>query len=82
MGLFHDRKTENGKTQVPVWFMRQAGRYHKHYQNIRKDHEFMSMCKNAALAEEITHGLFKILILMRPFFLVIFSSLLITSPWD
>ena len=56
MGLFHDRKTENGKTQVPVWFMRQAGRYHKHYQNIRKDHEFMSLCRNAVLAEEITHG--------------------------
>ena len=35
--------------------MRQAGRYHAHYQNIRKDHEFMSMCKDPKLAQEITH---------------------------
>ena len=56
MGLFNDRITKENKTQVPVWFMRQAGRYHRHYQNIRKDHEFMSMCKNPKLAHEITHG--------------------------
>lgn len=56
MGLFNDRITRDGKTQVPVWFMRQAGRYHAHYQNIRKDHEFMKMCKNPKLAHEITHG--------------------------
>ena len=56
MGLFDNRSLSEGKTQVPVWFMRQAGRYHRHYQNIRKDHEFMSMCKNASLAHEITHG--------------------------
>ncbi len=56
MGLFNDRIQRDGKTQVPVWFMRQAGRYHAHYQNIRKDHEFMKMCKNPKLAHEITHG--------------------------
>ena len=56
MGLFNDRIQRDGKTQVPVWFMRQAGRYHAHYQNIRKNHEFMSMCKNPKLAHEITHG--------------------------
>ena len=56
MGLFDNRITRDGKTQVPVWFMRQAGRYHAHYQNIRKDHEFMSMCKDPKLAQEITHG--------------------------
>lgn len=52
MGIFEDRK----KGSVPVWFMRQAGRYHDHYQNIRKDYSFMEMCKNPELAEEITLG--------------------------
>lgn len=57
MGLFNDRlKTNDGKTQVPVWFMRQAGRYHSHYQNIKKDSDFMTMCKNPTLACEITMG--------------------------
>jgi uroporphyrinogen decarboxylase len=48
-------QTERG-TQVPVWFMRQAGRYHQHYQGIRKDHTFMQMCKTPELACEITMG--------------------------
>jgi len=46
MGLFEDRK----EASIPVWFMRQAGRYHDHYQNIKKDHNFMEMCKNSHLA--------------------------------
>ena len=57
MGLFNDRnKTTSGKTQVPVWFMRQAGRYHSHYQNIKKDSDFMTMCRTPKLACEITMG--------------------------
>jgi uroporphyrinogen decarboxylase len=56
MGLFNDRVSINGKTQVPVWFMRQAGRYHSHYQNIKKNSDFMTMCKNPKLAHEITMG--------------------------
>ena len=56
MGLFLDRQKLNNKTQVPVWFMRQAGRYHSHYQNIKKDSDFMTMCKNPKLACEITMG--------------------------
>jgi uroporphyrinogen decarboxylase len=57
MGLFTDRtKKTNGKTEVPVWFMRQAGRYHSHYQSIKKDSDFMTMCKDPKLACEITMG--------------------------
>lgn len=56
MGLFDHRPTHQGKTGVPVWFMRQAGRYHSHYQNIKKNSDFMSMCKTPKLATEITMG--------------------------
>ena len=40
----------------PIWFMRQAGRYHKHYQAIRAKHGFIEMCKDPKLAAEIALG--------------------------
>ncbi len=40
----------------PVWFMRQAGRYHRHYQALRARHEFIELCKNPDLATEVTMG--------------------------
>ncbi len=40
----------------PVWFMRQAGRYHSHYQNLRKDHSFVEMCRIPDLAAEVARG--------------------------
>jgi uroporphyrinogen decarboxylase len=40
----------------PVWFMRQAGRYHAHYQALRARHEFIALCKQPALAAEVTMG--------------------------
>ena len=40
----------------PVWFMRQAGRYHRHYQALRARHEFIALCKQPALAVEVTMG--------------------------
>jgi uroporphyrinogen decarboxylase len=40
----------------PVWFMRQAGRYHKHYQNMRLKHSFMELCKKPELAAEVALG--------------------------
>lgn len=40
----------------PIWMMRQAGRYHKHYQNLRAKHSFMELCKNPELAAEVAWG--------------------------
>lgn len=41
-------------TSVPVWFMRQAGRYLPEYQAIRKTHSLDDMFRNPELAAEIT----------------------------
>lgn len=54
--IFENRVKVQDKTRVPVWFMRQAGRYHDHYQNIKKRATFMEMCKSPELACEVTMG--------------------------
>jgi uroporphyrinogen decarboxylase len=54
--IFANRKQTDAKTNVPVWFMRQAGRYHDHYQNLKKEHTFMELCKQPELALETTLG--------------------------
>src|SRR5580692_9317361 len=38
----------------PVWFMRQAGRYMPEYRAVRKQHSLLEICKNPALAAEVT----------------------------
>ena len=40
----------------PVWFMRQAGRYHAPYQELRKKYSFVDLCKIPAVACEATMG--------------------------
>ncbi len=40
----------------PIWLMRQAGRYHAHYQALRKRHSFIELCKESELACEVTMG--------------------------
>ena len=40
----------------PIWFMRQAGRYHAHYQALRAKHSFVELCKQPELAAETTMG--------------------------
>ena len=40
----------------PVWFMRQAGRYHSHYQDLRKKYSFMELCKIPEIAAQVALG--------------------------
>ena len=42
-------------TNIPVWFMRQAGRYLKEFRNIRKKNpNFIKLCLNSNLVNEIS----------------------------
>jgi uroporphyrinogen decarboxylase len=40
--------------RTPVWFLRQAGRYMREYQAIRRHHSLLEICKNPELAAEVT----------------------------
>lgn len=40
----------------PIWLMRQAGRYHNHYQNLRKTYGFLDLCRKPDVALETAMG--------------------------
>lgn len=40
----------------PVWMMRQAGRYHSHYQMLKRQNDFLALCKQPELAAETAMG--------------------------
>ena len=40
--------------RVPVWLMRQAGRYMKEYREVRAGRTFLELCKDTDLAAEVT----------------------------
>ena len=40
----------------PIWFMRQAGRYHNHYQKLKEKYTFEQLCKTPELASEVACG--------------------------
>lgn len=45
---------KNTSNRIPVWFMRQAGRYLPEYMAIRAKMEFTELCRNPAAAAEVT----------------------------
>jgi uroporphyrinogen decarboxylase len=56
MNLFNAALARENSGRPPVWFMRQAGRYHSHYQKLKERHSFIELCKNPGLARETTMG--------------------------
>lgn len=51
--FFKACKREHGE-YTPVWLMRQAGRFMKEYREIRAKVGFLELCKNSALAAQVT----------------------------
>lgn len=56
MNRFQKTLARCNSGRPPVWFMRQAGRYHSHYQAMKRRHSFMELCKVPELACEVTLG--------------------------
>jgi uroporphyrinogen decarboxylase len=53
---FQNALARRPQSTPPIWLMRQAGRYHRHYQALRQKHSFMDLCKRAELAAEVALG--------------------------
>ncbi len=56
MTLFKTAVLKQNRSRPPVWFMRQAGRYHSHYQELKKKYTFIELCKIPEVACEATMG--------------------------
>ncbi|HWU43415.1 MAG TPA: uroporphyrinogen decarboxylase family protein, partial [Bdellovibrio sp.] len=54
--LFQNALHRTVQKTPPIWFMRQAGRYHQHYQNLRAKYSFMELCKKPELAAQVALG--------------------------
>ncbi|MDX6578188.1 MAG: uroporphyrinogen decarboxylase [Blastocatellia bacterium] len=53
---FQNALARRSQSTPPIWLMRQAGRYHKHYQALRQKYSFMDLCKLPELASEVALG--------------------------
>lgn len=54
--LFQNALAHKKQNTPPIWFMRQAGRYHKHYQALRAQHSFETLCREPELAAQVALG--------------------------
>src|SRR5436190_2087557 len=53
---FQNALQRRPQTQPAIWLMRQAGRYHRHYQQLRQRYSFVELCKEPELAAETALG--------------------------